>query len=88
MDILRHCTRRIHGFRVVNGIPIQARRLACNPDVIDTHFQTPKQLLCAFPECGFSNLSETGYQEYVDGHAESVIVPSSSKGKTIHVLAS
>jgi hypothetical protein len=69
----------------VKGIPIEAERLACDTNAMDAYFQTLEQCLSYFLACLMINLDETGYQEWVDAHPESVIAPSKCQGKTIHV---
>jgi hypothetical protein len=70
----------------VKGILVESERPACDTDAIGAYFQTLGQCLSYFLACLIINLDETGYQEWVDAHAESVIAPSKCKGKMIHPL--
>jgi hypothetical protein len=73
----------MQGFRVVKVIPTEAETSACDLDEIGAYCQTLEQLIRDFLAWFIINFDEASDQEWVDAHAENVIVPSGDKGKTI-----
>jgi hypothetical protein len=85
VDTLSHYMHGMQESRVVKGTPTEAERSPFDPDATDAYFQTLEQFLRDFSDYLVNTFNETGHQEWVDAHAESVVVPSSYKSKTICV---
>jgi hypothetical protein len=88
LDSVRHIVRRLPQFRVIKGVPIDARRLECDPAEIDEYYQVLESLLEDFPAAMIINIDETGHQEWADSHPERVVVPVDYQGATMRIPVS
>jgi hypothetical protein len=86
VDSVRHYITKLPRFRAVKGIPINAHRFGCDPFEINHDYDTPEAVLQDIPAALVINL-ETGYDEWLDGHAEEVVAPNLSEEPRIRIPA-
>jgi hypothetical protein len=86
MDAIRHHIKSLsERFAVVDGKPMDARRIECNPDEIDHYYRTLANTLKDIPSALVINLDETGHDEWGDKKKHKVVVPISFSGSSIEI---
>jgi hypothetical protein len=84
-DTLRHHIRTIETVKTVVGVPMEAQRVAVNPDDIAEWFTILEEKVRGIPADWIFNLDETGCAEFQDTHEMRVVVPVEYEGDTIPV---
>jgi hypothetical protein len=84
-ETLRHIIARLSNFRVIKGVPMDARRLECDPAQIDEYYNTLEALLHDIPAAMVISIDEIMHQDWRDAHREKASVPGSSEKATITI---
>jgi hypothetical protein len=79
IDTIRHLVHKLHEFKIIDGIPMEAARVFADPNPIDLYYEHLESILIDFPAALVINLDETGHQDWTDANTEKVIVPLSYK---------
>jgi hypothetical protein len=83
IPLVRHQIVKLPGFRAVKGLPMDARRLECDPAQIAHYYAALDAMPQDFPAALVVNIDETAHQEWVETHAEKVAVPEFYEEATI-----
>lgn len=78
-DSLRKLLKSWNGIKTVDGTPMEAERVHCNPDEIDAYYNLVEVAINTLPVPAsfIYNIGETGFKDWVDCRIERVVVPSS-----------
>jgi hypothetical protein len=90
MKTIRQHVKSIPGFKVIEGKPMDAKRLQCDPDEINRYYDVLQNFLArdALPSALVINLDETGHDDWGDKKKHKVVVPDTYDGNQIEIPVS
>jgi hypothetical protein len=71
--------------KVVKGIPMEQERVDFDAEEVQMYFEKLTNDITDVPSSLIINIDECGYQEWVDGQKENVIVPIEYRGETVEI---
>jgi hypothetical protein len=74
-DTLRHVIRNMDSVKTIVGRPMEAERVAVNPDEISAWFDRLRTIVDGIPRGFVFNMDETGCSDYTDSREVRVIAP-------------